>query len=87
MQKKKSGVKKCLEICAIKGGGGGGRLMAKAILNFHFDPHPSLTFELETILSATGLAIQPGQRLYKVIRSVKSARPSLNEELNSENGP
>ena len=44
MQKKKSGVKKCLEICAIKGGGGGGgRLMANAILNFHFDyPHPSL---------------------------------------------
>ena len=62
--------------------------MANTILNFHFDyPHPSLTFELETILSATGLAIQPGQRLYNVIRSVKSARPSLNEELNSENGP
>ena len=42
MQKKKSGVKKCLEICAIKGGGVG-RLMANAILNFHFDYlHPSL---------------------------------------------
>ena len=45
-QKKKSGVKKCLEICAIKGGGGGlgvGRLMAKTILNFHFDYlNPSL---------------------------------------------
>ena len=84
MQKKKSGVKKCLEICAIKGGGAGGgrRLMANAILDFHFDyPHPSLTFELETILSATGLAIQPGQRLYNVIRSVKSA------SLNEENGP
>ena len=41
MQKKKSGVKKCLEICAIKGGGR--RLMANAILNFHFDYwHPSL---------------------------------------------
>ena len=38
MQKKKSGVKKCLEICAIKGGGGGvGPLMANAIKNFHFD--------------------------------------------------
>ena len=35
MQKKKSGVKKCMEICAIKGGGR--RLMANAILNFHFD--------------------------------------------------
>ena len=46
-----------------------------------------LTFELETILSATGLVIQPGQRLFKVIRSVKSTRPSLNEELDSENGP
>ena len=46
-----------------------------------------LTFELETILSATGLVIQPGQRHYKVIRSVKSARPSLNEELSSEIGP
>ena len=41
MQKKKSGVKKCLEICAVKGGVG--RLMANAILNFHFDyPHTSL---------------------------------------------
>ena len=30
---------------------------------------------------------QPGQILYKVIRSVKSTRPSLNEELDSENGP
>ena len=38
MQKKKSGVKKCLEICAIKGEGGGvGPLMANAIKNFHFD--------------------------------------------------
>ena len=36
MQKKKSGVKKCLEICAIKGGGVG-PLMANAIKNFHFD--------------------------------------------------
>ena len=47
MQKKKSRVKKCLEICAIKGGGGRGgvgRLMAKTILNFHFDYwNPSLT--------------------------------------------
>ena len=36
MQKNESGVKKCLEICAIKGGGGG-PLMANAIKNFHFD--------------------------------------------------
>ena len=36
-KRKKSGVKKCLEICAIKGGGGVGPLMANAILNFHFD--------------------------------------------------
>ena len=36
LQKKKSGVKKCLEICAIKEGGEGRRLMAKTILNFHF---------------------------------------------------
>ena len=45
MQKKKSGVKKCLEISAIKGGGEGvGTLMANAILNFHFDyVTPSLT--------------------------------------------
>ena len=32
---------------AIKGGGGVGRLMANAILNFHFYyPHPSLTARL-----------------------------------------
>ena len=36
MQKKKSGVKKCLEILPLRGGGVG-RLMANAILNFHFD--------------------------------------------------
>ena len=36
-KRKKSGVKKCLEICAIKGGGGGGGQMAKTILNFNFD--------------------------------------------------
>ena len=41
MQKKKSGVKKCLEILPLRGGVG--PLMANAILNFHFDyPHPSL---------------------------------------------
>ena len=44
MQKKKSGVKKCLEILPLRGGGGG-RLMVNAILNFHFDfPHTSLSF-------------------------------------------
>ena len=44
LQEKKSGVKKCLEICAIKGGEGGRCPMAKTILNFHFDYlHPSLT--------------------------------------------
>ena len=43
MQKKKSGVKKCLEILPLRGGGAG-RLMANAILNFHFDYlHTSLT--------------------------------------------
>ena len=45
MQKKKSGVKKCLEICAIKGGGVG-PLMANAIKNFHFDfLKPSLNLQ------------------------------------------
>ena len=38
LQKKKSGVKKCLEIMSIKGGGR--RLMEKSILNFHFDYLP-----------------------------------------------
>ena len=36
MQKKKSGVKKCLEILPLRGGGVG-PLMANAIKNFHFD--------------------------------------------------
>ena len=40
--KEKKWGKKCLEICAIKGGGVG-RPMANAILNFHFDYlNPSL---------------------------------------------
>ena len=34
--KRKKVGEKCLEICAIKGGGGR-RLIAKTILNFHFD--------------------------------------------------
>ena len=42
LQKKKSGVEKCLEILPLRGGGVE-RLMANAILNFHFDfPHTSL---------------------------------------------
>ena len=42
--------KKCLEICAIKGGGVG-RLMANAILNFHFDYlHPSLRSNYKTMV-------------------------------------
>ena len=50
MQKKKSGVKKCLEIRAIKGGGVG-PLMANAILNFHFDyVTTSLTFPCKNLL-------------------------------------
>ena len=47
MQKKKSGVKKGLEIMTIRGGGGGGVrcLMEKTILNFHFDYlNPPLKF-------------------------------------------
>ena len=54
MQKKKSGVKKCLEICAIKGGEGGDRrLMAKTILYFHFDYlKPSLTSVSKAAMAA-----------------------------------
>ena len=49
--KEKNGVKRCLEICAIKGGVGVGRLMANTILNFHFDyPHPSLILGIEALL-------------------------------------
>ena len=36
LQKKKSGVKKCLEICAIKGGGGGSTPNGKNHLKFPF---------------------------------------------------
>ena len=54
MEKKKSGVKKCLEICAIKGGGVG-RLMANAIKNFHFDyRHTSLMAEHANKMSKEG---------------------------------
>ena len=52
MQKKKSGVKKCLEILPLKGGGGVGRPMANAILNFHFDfLHTSLSENLAWMCS------------------------------------
>ena len=65
MQKKKSGVKKCLEICAIKGGGVG-PLMANAILNFHFD---YLTTSLMAYLGNAGKStfVFQGIRAFKVI--------------------
>ena len=48
LQKKKSGVKKCLEICAIKGGEGR-RPMANAISNFHsFGTLPLFQFPFES---------------------------------------
>ena len=57
MQKKKSGVKKCLEICAIKGGGVG-PLMANAILNFHFDfLTPSLIIKI--VLNKKSIVSEP----------------------------
>ena len=37
MKKERCGVKKCLEICAVGGGGGVGRLMANVVLNFQFN--------------------------------------------------
>ena len=47
LQKKKSGVKKCLEILPLRGEGGVGPLMANAILNFHFDfLNPSLMWAM-----------------------------------------
>ena len=59
MQKKKSGVKKCLEILPLRGGGG--RLMGNAILNFHFDYlNPSLieiNFQEQTCRRTTGRPI------------------------------
>ena len=36
-KKERCGVKKCLEICAVGGGGGVGRLMANVVLNFQFN--------------------------------------------------
>ena len=58
MQKKKSGVKKCLEILPLRGGGAG-RLMANAILNFHFDYlNPSLKFTVVLSLSLRLLWIE-----------------------------
>ena len=45
-KEKKSGVKKCLEILPLRGGGVG-RLRANAILNFHFDfLTPSLIYTI-----------------------------------------
>ena len=47
---------------AIKGGGGAGRLMANAILNFHFDfPHTSLTNNALTPLKALVAKLSPAR--------------------------
>ena len=79
MQKKKSGVKKCLEILPLRGGRGGvGPLMANAILNFHFDfLTPSLIIIFCWIVcveSATGTKVQgiPGKRAFREIYSRKN---------------
>ena len=54
MQKKKSGVKKCLEILPLKGGVG--PLVANAILNFHFDfLHTSLRPKAGSVTMAAEL--------------------------------
>jgi len=52
LQKKKSGVKKCLEILPLRGGGGVGPLMANAIKNFHFDfLTTSLNYQIRSVVS------------------------------------
>ena len=62
MQKKKNGVKKCLEISAIKGGGGGGPQMANAIKNFHFDYlTPSLTHTINSLHDLLSLLSKEGK--------------------------
>ena len=50
--KKKSEVKKCLEIMTIRGGGGARRLMEKTILNFHFD-YLTTSLKLSNIFYST----------------------------------
>ena len=58
---------------AIKGGGGG-RLMANAILNFHFDfPHPSLNMRLVGTMTGASFncAIKPQILQIKWIKQVK----------------
>ena len=67
MQKKKSGIKKCLEMK------GGGRLMANAILNFHFFGTTPLVWQVESTqcLSAKKYNVcekilpRPGSKLIK----------------------
>ena len=73
MQKKKSGVKNCLEICVIKGGGR--RLMANTILNFHFDNlHTSLNGNLKNL--KTTLVLFPISAPPSHARQTKSGKAS-----------
>ena len=56
--KKKSEVKKCLEILPLRGDG---RLMANAILNFHFDfLNTSLSFQSQVFLSLQDVKFKVG---------------------------
>ena len=76
MQKKKSGVKKCLEICAIKGGVG--RLMANTILNFHFDyPQPSLSHHIVWL----ALAVMTSITIFKMVIQVRALQEEKLEEF------
>ena len=65
---------KCLEICAIKGGGGVGRLTTNTILNFHFDyPQPSLTASHRFVVVWMTVLVQ---RLYTEEKTRKAVKVS-----------
>ena len=61
MQKKKSEIKKWMEICADKGGGVR-RLMANAILNFHFCFGTTIQFYLPVHFSTASKSSKSGQQ-------------------------
>ena len=72
LQKKRSGVKKCLEIMTIRGGRGR-RLMEKTILNLHFD-------YLTAPLMRQFLPLAKSIFLISIIRTGRWSRPSFTSQ-------
>ena len=83
MQKKKSGVKNVWKFVPLRGWGGVGRLMANAILNFHFDfLHTSLRGSSDFVTRILLEGFSPLSRSYLLVLPQKESSSSCSRDQN-----